>query len=229
MFNIIQKTKDAEIVVLTPLRTTDSICKELKKGLKKNRVPYDWVSYASEANCPSNANLAFDNYLHEFKKVPPYIIKLDNDIEPDAHLLDNLWETLKKSSDNVAYAYCAFEIYGVKNLKFPAKEFSIKEMLIQNYISSNSLIKWKPFRIINGFNCNKSMERLCDWAMWLNLLDKGYIGTPSPGFFKTELKESGIGNRGLEDYYSKYRLILKELVEPLREKIKSGDFGYGCR
>lgn len=220
MFNVIQKVKNPVSVVLTPLRTTDTIHKDLKKSLKRNNILFDWVSYSSDANCPQNANFAWENYIKTFNFYPETLIKLDNDIEPEYHFLDKLYYVLKNSSEKIGYSYCSFEMYGVKNLKFPVKKFSVKELLIQNYISSNSLIKMNAFLSVGGFNCNKEYERLCDWVCWLKLLEKGYEGIPCLNtFFKTELKQDSISNRSVEDYYSKYRKILKEIVEPLRTKI----------
>lgn len=221
MFNVIQKVKNPEIVVLTPLRTTDKIHKDLKKSLKRNNVLFDWVSFASDANCPSNANFAWENYIKKYDFYPHMLIKLDNDIEPEYHFLDKMYSTLKNSSSKIGYTYCNFQTYGTKKLLFKAKPFSIDSLLQQNYISSNSLIKTEAFLSVKGFNCNKEYERLCDWVMWLKLLEMEYEGIPCETFFKTEIKESSISNRSLKDYYEKYRRILKDIVEPLKIKLKN--------
>jgi hypothetical protein len=123
-----------------------------------------------------------------------------------------LYNELEKSDKNVAYSYCGFEYYGSINYKFPVSSFDSNRLRQNNYISSNSLFKTKVLEDIPLITDDK-YKRLLDWATYLNLLNHGYIGVPSDGYFKAKSSKDSISARSQEDFQIKRERVINDFCK----------------
>lgn len=212
MYNEIFFKENPEILVITPLRETDSISIETLKSLSKTRVSFHWISYKSSDSCPGNAQRGLEEYQNRYS-LPKYIIKLDNDVSLNEYFLDKLYLVLEDAGKNISYCYPNLSYYGRINLKIPAKDFSKKELKKGNYITSNSLIKSKDLLEIGGFVRDKEYIRLADWALWLTFLNKDKIGIPcKEAFLSSPITENSISAGSREEYIRVKNRIEKDLI-----------------
>lgn len=211
MLKILHQDKNPEFAIITPLLPDDKISRKTKVTIKRNKKPYVWASHLAYMNVASN----FDAGISELKKLinlPPYIIKIDNDIEWNRNSLDFMVDTLNKSDNNIAYCYCSFEYKGVINKKFPADPFDPKRLMNMNYISSNSMFKTSVINNIPLVTDDK-YKRLLDWAYFLLLLKNGYGGIPcQKGYFIAHASVDSISSGGQEDFRIKYNRVKKDFI-----------------
>lgn len=212
-----------KILVITPLKSGDKISKVTKKTIKRNKTPFVWISYMGDDNPAENTRLAYNQYRHN-NDLPPYVIKIDNDITASRGMLDRMYKTLVESmylSDGYyAYAYCGFEFTGAIENKFPLRKFDHKMLMKQNYISFNSLIDTEALNKVGGFVTDNKGFRLLDWALWLRFLRYGYMGIPVEGaYFTAHASKSSISAGSTNDYVQKYQWVNKNFIEPLKEHL----------
>lgn len=216
MLKIIKKVKNPKFLVITPLKENDKISKNTLETVLKNKLDFDWISYEGNNNIPTNTELALKEY--EKNNSVDYIIKIDNDIFMDDFLLDFMYYKIKKSDCNVAYVYCGFS-YITPNKFFISfnYDFNEKKLLQSNYISSNSMIKRDLLEEIGGFVKDEKYERLLDWCLWLKFLEFGYIGEKIPlKRFLTPLNEGNVSARGQLDYKIKYKRVIRDYVQKIK-------------
>jgi hypothetical protein len=81
----------------------------------------------------------------------------------DRNLLDEMYKLLSGTNNNISYCYCSFSyiLPDGKQISFN-KNFNKNELLKQNYISSNSMIKLDKLDQVGGFVCNDKYVRLLD-------------------------------------------------------------------
>ena len=213
MIKYIVKHPNPQILVITPLLTGHSVSKETKKTIKRNKTPFVWISYMGPGNAYLNTQKAFNIYKNDYE-LPPYIIKVDNDIIAQRGMLDVMYKTLETSNDNEAYTYCPFSFQGYVNLSFPYTPFDADRLRQRNYISSISMIKTKRLIECGLFVTDVRGERLLDWALWLNLLKRGYIGVPTSktSFVAISSKDS-VSSRSNEDYQKKRQWVVENYVK----------------
>lgn len=213
MIKKIVKHHKPEILVITPLKKGDKILKETKKSIKRNKTPFEWISYMGDNNPYKNVSIAYKQYRKDNNGVPPYVIKIDNDIVASRYMLDNMYRKLKESDKHIAYAYSSFEFQGHINIKFNLRKFDPQSLLKQNYISSCSLIKTKILDETGGFPVDDKYYRLLDWVHWLKLLDKNYIGVPvEKAHFVAKSSENDVSCGSNEDYKEKYNRVYNDIV-----------------
>jgi hypothetical protein len=222
---ITKSNKPPKILIITPLKMGDKVSKITKKTIKRNKTPFVWISYMGNNNPAENTRIAYNQYKRN-NEIPPYVIKIDNDITASRKMLDKMYQTLDtskfKSNGIYAYAYCGFEFQGVINTKFPLKNFDHFALIRQNYISSNSLINTQLLDKIGGFVTNDKGFRLLDWALWLKFLNKGYIGIPvDNAYFIAYASKNSISARSTNDYVQKYQWVSKNFIEPLKKQLNS--------
>jgi hypothetical protein len=162
-----------------------------------------------DGNPCKNTQKAFNIYRGD-NTIPPYVIKIDNDITASRGMLDEMFLTLEKSSKNEAYCYCSFEFQGYINLGFPAIPFDPDKLRANNYISSCSLINTKRLLEVGMWVTDDKGFRLLDWALWLRFLKRNYIGVPTPkASFVATTSESSVSSRGILDYQDKRKWVLE--------------------
>lgn len=216
MFSVINKVQSPDVLVVTPLLPGHFISKETKIGLKRNDLAFDWVSFSGHNNIPTNATLGLQEYIRRFHKAPKYMIMIDRDIVPSRNMLKNMYETLSRSKDEVAYCYSGFEFKGAINARFTGLEFDSMKLLDANYISSNSMIKVDKLEEVGGFVTDEDLVRLLDWALWLKFLSFGYVGVLCPNSFFTAISsEESVSARSNEDYRIKYQRVKERFIEPM--------------
>lgn len=212
---IIQETENPEILVLTPLLTGHSISKETKKSIKRNDIPFTWVSYENKGKHASNVQKGLEEYLKRYKKVPYFQI-IDNDITLGRGMLDRLHRKLKGTDEEVAFAFCPFSYKGYINMNFPAKEYNIYELMRNNYISSNSLYKTDAILDVGGFVTDQKYHRLSDWCMWMRFYWNRYIGILAENAFFTARSEPTDISAGSNDEYNTCKdLVIRDFVWPV--------------
>lgn len=208
MLKKIKTTKSPKVLVITPLRPKDTISNVLSNTIKNNYIEFDWYSYSSDNNTAKNFQLALD----QFNKLPPAVIKIDNDIEMGNRMLDMLYDTLIKSNNSVAYSYCSFSYVGAINAFFPPMEWNFERLKMGNYISSNSMIKSSIIRYYPLITDDK-YKRLLDWAYFLHLGNKGYIGKVDTRVaFKAHTKHSSVSTNDAEDYRIKHNRVISDFL-----------------
>ena len=215
MLKIIKQTKNPKYLVITPLKNGDKISKITKKSINRNRHQFDWISYQSNNNIPTNTELA----LKEYKYIR-YIIKIDNDINANRNMLDKMYNVLHTMPKHIAYCYPKFKylLPNGKSIDFTDNIFNVERLLKSNYITSNSMIDRYKLDEIGGFVTDNKYVRLLDWALWLKFLYYGYIGVPSNTGFVTALNDNNISARGNEDYKEKHKRVYDDFVLPIMNR-----------
>lgn len=220
--NIIKESANAKVLVITPLLPDHKISKETKKTIKRNTVPFTWISYEGNDNIPTNVQ----NGLNEFRKykkndIPEFLLPLDRDIILGRGMIDRMCVALSMLPLEVAYTYANFEFKGAINKKFPAQTFDINKLVFNNYISSNSLIRISALNDVGGFVTDDKYKRLLDWALWLKFYQHGYIGMPCPiASFTAISTKDDISAGTAEDFELKRRRVMVDFVTPIIEKAK---------
>jgi len=216
MIKEIIKCNDPDILAITPLRKCDKISKNTKKSIKRNKVKFEWISYSGDGNPYKNMDIAYKEY-QKLKKIPDYIIKVDNDITASRHWLDSMYNVLKESGDDIAYAFTSFEFTGYVNVRFDNKHFDANKLVQNNYISSMSLIKTKHLEKVGGFVTDDRYFRLLDWCLWLKFLMFGYKGiyAPGNGFVAYSGKDT-VSARSNDDYRIKRERVRTDFCEKIK-------------
>ncbi len=205
MYKEVIKTDSPLVLIITPLRKEDQISKDTLESIGKSKVKFDWISYSSKLNPVQNCKQALIHYPYE---LPPYIMKLDNDITASDGWLDGMYTVLRRSDDKVAYAYTKFRFTGHLKVSFSARPFDNDILKQRNYISYNSLIKTGPLMKIGGFVDLEGQDRLWDWALWLKFLQHGYEGVPVFGVsFEAYASLNSISCKSHDNYIKNYQLI----------------------
>jgi len=218
MNTIIKEVKNPEILVVTPLWTGHKISKATKKTIKRNDVPYTWITSENQENIPTNLQNGLKWYKEKRGKLPKYYFMLDRDVVLGRHLLDRLYKTLENALPVVAFAYASFGFRGHMNLDFEAKPYDINRLLQHNYISSNSLFRSAATEKV-GLVTDDQYKRLLDWAFLLKLFYNGYHGEPcETASFIVQSTESDISSGSKADYEQKRDRVLKDFAEPIIEK-----------
>ncbi len=212
---IVQKCKNPEILVITPLKRGDKISKDTKKSIKRNKTPIEWISLCEDNNPAKNTSIAYKKWVKENGRVP-YVIKIDNDLTTSRGMIDKLYHALVDAPQECAYSYCGFEFTGSIQLKIPLRMFDKEMLLRQNYISFNSLINTKRLDSIGGFITNDKYFRLLDWALWLKFLKYGFIGQPvGDAYFHAYASPNSVSCRSRADYIEKFERVKKDFIDPL--------------
>lgn len=215
MIKIIKECKNPEILVLTPLLLGHEIEKITKKTIKRNDIPFYWISCSKNQNIPSNHVDSMNWYKAKFGKLPKFIQFIDRDIEAGRGLLDRLYKKLSKTPENIGYCYANFQFKGTVNANFPAVPFDANRLIKSNYISSNSMFKSDMIEKV-GLVTDDQYFRLLDWAFLLKALRNEYVGIPEPNAWfiaHSGIKDVSAGSN--KDYYLKYKRVYKDFIEPL--------------
>jgi hypothetical protein len=215
MIKIIKAVKKPQILVVTPLLPDHGVSKITKRTLKRNNVPFFWVSSEGDRNIPQNALEGILWYKNKYGTLPPYYMMIDRDIEAGRGLLDRLYKRLDKNPNNVGYCYASFEFKGHVNVKFPAIPFDINRLIKGNYISSNSLFRSSVIENV-GLVTNDKYKRLLDWAFLLKCYGYGYVGVPeSNAYFIAHSTKNDISAGSNDDYRIKHQRVFNDFVVPL--------------
>lgn len=215
MVKIIQEVRNPEILVITPLLPGHKVSGITKKTLKRNKVPFTWISSEGNQNIPKNALEGIQWYKDNKGKLPPYYMMIDRDIEAGRGLLDRLYERLKDTGLNIGFAYATFQFKGHVNADFPAIPYDINRLIRSNYISSNSM--WKSAVIEHvGLVTDDQYKRLLDWAFLLKAFRYGYVGVPEhKAWFIAHSTKDDISAGDNKDYQVKYQRVWQDFVKPL--------------
>ncbi len=214
--DIIREDEDSELIIATPLLPGHKISRETRTSIKRNTIPYTWITCSGKNNIPTNWWYGTRQYKQKRGSIPPYLLPLDRDIQLGRFMLDRMLETVKQSSKQYAYCYCNFEFKGSVNNKFPCQPYDINRLLQGNYISSNSMIKYDFLEHIEGPVMDDMYKRLLDWALWLKFFQQGYYGIPCPTANFTAFSDADSISAGTsEDYQKKHRRIHRDFVIPI--------------
>jgi hypothetical protein len=210
-----QSKKNPELLVVTPLFTGHKISKETKINLLRNDIDFTWISYESGGNTAENFSDGIKAYRKKFTD-PKYVMMVDRDIIPSRHMLDSMYETIRKTDDNIAFCYCNFEFSGAVNQRFHNIPYDPMRLIQGNYISSNSMIKLDKLDDIGGVVTDNKYKRLLDWALWLQFLTYGYYGVLCHKTSFIAISEpSSVSSGTAIDYNIKKSLIKQDFIEPL--------------
>ena len=214
MIKRIVKCKNPEILVITPLGIGDKVSKETKKSIKRNKTPFEWISYMGDNNPAKNVSIAYKQYRKDNGGLPPYVIKMDGDITASRYMLDKMYTALTNSTPNIGYAYASFEFKGCINVRFPYREFNPTYLMKSNYISSCSLIRTQLLNQVGSWVTDDKYFRLLDWCLWLKFLKNGYIGVPvKNAHFVAKATPSSISCRSREDFNEKKARVKTDFIE----------------
>lgn len=215
MIKIIQEVKNPEILVVTPLLPGHKISGITKKTLKRNDIPFFWISSEGNQNIPKNALEGIQWYKKQYGKLPYYYFMCDRDIEAGRGLLDRLYNKLEGTPLSVGFSYATFQFKGHVNRDFPAMHYDINRLMQSNYISSNSMFISSVVEDI-GLVTDDKYKRLLDWAFLLKCYKFGIIGVPEPkAWFIAHSTEKDISAGDAKDYQIKYQRVYNDFILPL--------------
>lgn len=223
MLTQIVKHKDPKVLVVTPLWPGHKITRETRTTIKRNDMPFTWISFTGYNNIAENVNFGIQEFKKTTKKFPPYILPLDRDIILGRSMIDRLVQTIEQDDLPIttAYCYCSFEFKGHVNRKFEAEPWNLDKLVQANYISSNSLMKSDLLEFIGGHVTDDKYKRLLDWALWLKFARLGFMGVPcTTTSFVAVSTEKDISAGTEDDYRQKHIRVVKDFVQPLLEDLK---------
>jgi len=212
-FNTINKTKNPDILMITPLAKGDIVSYQTLNIISDNDIEIDWITFTGDGNPYQNFNSALELYKTQYS-LPKYIIKIDNDINAKKNMLFDMKRTLDYSKSNVAYTYCSFNFTGYLNLTINAIPFNSDKLGKTNYISSMSMMKSECLEEIGGVVTDNKYFRLLDWALWLKFLNNGYIGEVTNTSFTAYASKNSISNKGHDDYKKKALRVIEDFYVP---------------
>lgn len=216
MLKILREDKNPLVLVMTPLLTGRKVSRETKTSIKRNDIPFIWATYEGDGKHAANVQAGLEAYLRDARYMPPYFQIIDDDIILGRHMLDRLYVKLTHAPDWIAFAFCPFSYRGYMNIDFPARIYDINKLLINNYISSNSLYRADILLQVGGFVTELKYHRLSDWAMWLGLYRYGYSGILcEDAHFVAISKPTDISAGSGEEYETTRELILEDFAKPL--------------
>ncbi len=215
-YNIIREDKRSKVLVVTPLKTGHKMSSDTKKTIKRNDIPFTWVSAEGNNNIPTNAWNGVEWYRKKSGKLPNYYLMIDRDIILGRHMIDRLYEKLSAQSNDIAYSYANFKFSGHIEREFPAAQWDINRLILENYISSNSMFRMSALDDV-GLVFDDKYERLLDWAFLLKLfLKKGWVGIPCPETsFVAVASVNSISSGGNEDYHTKRLRVIQDFAKPI--------------
>ena len=218
MIKTVIPCKNPEILVITPLKTGAKISPETKKTLKRCDVKFTWISYMGDGNPYKNTTIPYRWYRKEHG-LPPYVIKIDNDLTCKRGMLDKLYVALEEAHKSSAYSYCNFKYRGTVNVDFDNIPFSVDRLITQNFISSCSLMRTKTLEETGSFVTDDKYFRLLDWALWLQFLRRGYVGEyVNDTSFTAYASPTAVSSGSVEDYRIKHQRIIDDFVKPYMDK-----------
>ena len=214
---IVREDDYSEILVATPLLPGHKISRDTKVSIKRNEIPFTWITCTGDNNIPTNWWYGSRQYFQMRSTLKiPYILPLDRDIQLGRHMLDRLLMVIKQSEERHAFCYCNFEFRGSINNKFPCQPYDINRLIKGNYISSNSLIKYDYLEFIGGPVMDDQYRRLLDWALWLKFFQHGYIGIPCPeASFIAYAGPESISAGTAKDYQVKAKRVWEDFGRPI--------------
>ena len=214
---VLVENKNPEILVVTPLLEGHTVSKITKKTIKRNDIPFFWLTSEGNYNIPTNAQAGIDWYKKKFQKLPPCYIMIDRDIEMGRNMLDRLYKTLElwRMNGNIGYSYATFQFQGHVNMDFPARPFDINRLVQGNYISSNSMFRSDVIEEV-GLVTDDKYKRLLDYAFLLKCFAKGYFGVPQhKAWFIAHSTKDDISAGSQDDYKLKYMRVYEDFIKPL--------------
>ncbi len=218
MINVIKAVKNPQVLVVTPLLPDHKVSKHTKISLKRNKIPFYWISSAGNHNIPTNALHGIEWFKSKYGKLPRCYMMVDRDIEAGRGLIDKLYEKLMKMSKDIAYCYATFQFKGHLNADFPAIPFDINRLLQANYISSNTMFISSVVEDV-GLVTDDKYKRLLDYAFLLKCFQAGYIGVPEPkAWFIAHSTDKDISAGSQEDYQQKYMRVYEDFIQPIIKK-----------
>jgi hypothetical protein len=215
-YNLIREDKRSKVLIVTPLKTGHKVSSDTKKTIKRNDIPFTWVTSEGENNIPTNAWNGVQWYRKKSGKLPEYYLMIDRDIILGRHMIDRLHEKLSAMPSDIVYSYASFKFSGHIDKEFPATMWDINKLLLENYISSNSMFRMSALEEV-GLVFDDKYKRLLDWAFLLKLfLKKGYIGVPCPeASFVAVASANSISSGSNEDYHTKRLRVIQDFAKPI--------------
>lgn len=212
--------KNPKVLVVTPLLEGHKVSRETKITIKRNEIPFTWITAEGKHNIPINVTLGMNYFKSVYKFLPDYFLMIDRDITLGRNMIDRMYKKLAVQTLPIAYTYADFEYKGYINQDFPAKPFDISNLIQHNYISSNSFFRMDVLQEV-GLVVDDQYRRLLDWAFLLKLFRNGYIGIPcQEAKFIVNSTKTDISAGSPEDYHYKRNLVLRDFVKPLTEEFQ---------
>jgi glycosyltransferase involved in cell wall biosynthesis len=120
-----------------------------------------------------------------------FILPLDADDKIGPGYLEKAVEELAKNPET-GIVYCYGELFGDRQGRIQAPEFSVRKMLFSNLIFAAAFFRKKDWETVGGYNPNMSYG--CeDWDFWLSLVEQGLTATRLPEvFFYYRVRESSM-------------------------------------
>jgi hypothetical protein len=220
MLRIIQESKNPEVLILTPLLTGHKISRETRNTIRRNNIPFVWASYEGDGKHADNVQKGLECYISNHKN-PPYFQIIDNDIILGRGMIDKLYNRLRKTPKEIAFAFCPFSYKGYINVDFPARNYDINDIMRNNYISSNSLYKMDAILDVGGFVTELKYHRLSDWCMWLKFYIHKYYGVVVENTsFVAISANTNISAGSIDEFEICKREVIKDFILPI---IKIGE------
>lgn len=170
LFN--QTLKDFEIIVVND-GSTDNTAEVLEKY--KDRIR---MINQENLGAPAARNRGFRESTGQF------VIFCDADVDAKPEMLAKMFEALEKNGE-ASYAYSSF-MWGKK--KFTLHEFDAEALKKMNYITSTTLIRREHFP-----GWDENLKKFQDWDLWLQMLERGYVGVWVPEvLFTVKPRKTGI-------------------------------------
>lgn len=209
-----------KVLVVTPLLEGHKVSRETKLTIKRNEIPFTWITAEGKHNIPINVTMGINYFKTVHKFLPDYFLMIDRDITLGRNMIDRMYKKLAVQHLPIAYTYANFEYKGFINQKFPAQPFDISKLIQHNYISSNSFFRMDILQEV-GLVTDDKYRRLLDWAFLLKLFKHGHIGIPChEASFIVNSTETDISAGSPEDYHFKRNLVLQDFVMPITEEFQ---------
>jgi len=104
-----------------------------------------------------------------------YLLFVDGDDALEPSYLTETTTVLDTRSD-LAFVYTQLQYFGAKQEVFISKEYSVTDLLFENYISVTSLIRRSAYQKVGGFRLALNRLGLEDWDLFLSMAEKRLCG-----------------------------------------------------
>lgn len=166
------------------------------------------------------------------RAVGEYILPLDSDDYIGPRYVSEALTVFEKNP-NTRLVYCNKILFGTRNQKFITPDFSLKNLLVENYISPSGIYRKSDYLQTPGYSNSMSTQGLEDWDFWLHLLADDPIVVKLQDFhFFYRVKDVSMlteitiekNERLLKEIFKNNMELYLKHFNPIRDHISADDY-----
>jgi glycosyltransferase involved in cell wall biosynthesis len=161
--SVIQSTYLHFEIIIIDDGSSDNSCEVAKEAMSKHKN----IFYYYQTN--QGPAVARNRGIQEAKG--KYILPLDADDKISADYIEKAFEELN-NNQQIKVVYCKAEYFGNRTGLWKLKEFSLKELAVDNMIFSCAMFRKEDWEIVGGYS-SELKDGWEDWEFWISMLKNG--------------------------------------------------------